>query len=853
MTESISQGIPFLDLGYQGIRLYKCNDISFTNLKRAGFGCEASPNKPDQLVVQGEAILIGIEDKSNSNQVEEAINGIKNKYLDALPNTRLFIARAGERTKIFYRFNNSQIVEVGTTRRGREVTCFGPKVITGENPEIQENLLFLSKQIAEGAEPVNLSLEIDPPGKYYNPLIVKQTQIFDLWQKIFVSTGENAHTCMATFVELLLYKGISDSNMLPDDYSIKTLSKTSVSNSLNTYKNVVRKYIRDNLFPTIANQPGVINGFAFEEQETVFKTVLKDLDGLGNLAQRQIDPDFKRRVIEAFLGSAHKEGAIKSGKHLTPRILIQAIWEMANPAEGKGITDPACGVGGFVLEGLNYPYLFDPLKYNCLGIDRDEQMIITAKANMVLHLLDKFADPNYDNQILAEKINSTFIQARNNGTGTLGELEPNPKQTSEFQARYRADYVLSNVPFYVRGVTQIDESLNDIGKLPFYSSCGIGIESRFIKYILSQIESGDPGLAFVIVTDGILYRHKDAIRDTINKKADVLGIISLPSGCFQNNNWKTSILIFQKKGIKPEYSPVFLYCVKNIGVSLDAYRTPIEENDIPGLKQAWEKRSGKIEDPSCKLIPRDEFLEAKRWSDLFGWCSKNGDISNPSFSEFIETAGKLTDEINQLLGDADKSLGNLFALETYEEIALGDERYFETNTPKYKATIGRGRMSPGLYPLFSSQIDGPVQLMKDAAHPPILIENELEGKNEKLISWNIKGDPASDIRMHDVPFYATENRGLIRITNDCIDFNYVLYYLRENLRRLGGFKRSDEAHAGKVKRIKIKVPLDDKGNFDLIKQKEIADNYKRILELREIVKGKTQELENLVDNIDVFK
>jgi hypothetical protein len=73
------------------------------------------------------------------------------------------------------------------------------------------------------------------------------------------------------------------------------------------------------------------------------------------------------------------------------------------------------------------------------------------------------------------------------------------------------------------------------------------------------------------------------------------------------------------------------------------------------------------------------------------------------------------------------------------------------------------------------------------------------------------------------------------------------------LRKLGRFKRSDEAHAGKVKRIKIKIPLDDRGNFDLGKQTEIADNYKRILELREIVKGKTEELEMLVDNIDVFK
>jgi hypothetical protein len=76
MTESISQGIPSLGLGDQDIKLYKCNDISFTNLKREGFRCEASPNKPDQLVGQGDVILIGIEDKLNSNRTDEAIKDI---------------------------------------------------------------------------------------------------------------------------------------------------------------------------------------------------------------------------------------------------------------------------------------------------------------------------------------------------------------------------------------------------------------------------------------------------------------------------------------------------------------------------------------------------------------------------------------------------------------------------------------------------------------------------------------------------------------------------------------------------------------------------------------------------------
>lgn len=852
MTESTSQGIPFLDLGVKGLRLYKCNDISFTNLARQGFRCNDSPKKPDQLVTFGEKVLIGIEDKSLSTQMDEAIRQIKDNYITALPETHYFIARAGERVKVFYRLKSSQLTEIGTTLRGREVTCFGVKVITGENKEVRKYLRLFSQQILKNQMPSNGSIEIDPPSTYYNPLIVKQNTIFNLWQKIFVSTGENAHICLSTFVELLLYKGMSDASLLPQEYSIDALTDENKKNSLHTYKKVVRSYIRTNIFPTIANQPGIINGFAFEEQETVFKAVLQDLSDLGNLSQRQLDPDFKRRVIEAFLGSAHKEGTIKNGKHLTPRIIIQAVWEMANPKEGKRIVDPACGVGGFILEGLNYPYQFDVMKYNCFGVDRAEEMIITAKANMMLHILDKFADPKSNKQKLVQKINETFYQAKNNGTGTLGELEKTPSKNSEFRSKYPADYIFANVPFYVNGVAQIDSSLKDIGLSSFYDSCGIGVESRFLKYILSEIERGDPGVAFVIVTDGILYRHKDNIRDTINENADVIGIVSLPKGCFQNNNWKTSILIFKKKA-KEEHAPVFLYNAENIGVSLDSYRTPIQENDIPGLKRAWCSRaSGETTDPKCRMIPRKEFLATLRWSDLFLWCNIINTDDNISFSEFIEAAEKINVQIGKILKDADSGLGAVFTMEQSIDIELGDENYFDTTQPEFKATVKHARLNVGRYPLYSSQVTGPVALMEDAEHRPILADNE-SGETKKIISWNIKGDPCEDIRAHDIPFYATENRGLITVKSNKIHFDYLLYYLREHLKKLGNFKRSDEAHVGKVKRLTVKLPVDNKGNIDLNKQAEIASNYQKILQLRKDVDDKMQELKVLMKNIDIFK
>jgi len=857
MSESITQGIPALDLGSNNLKLLKCNDISFSSLKRAGFNCLDSRKKPDQLVIVDgniKNIIIGIEDKLSSMQLDEAIRQIKDNYLSALPNTKYFIARAGERVEVFYRISQNKIIEIGTTKRGRQVQCFGPSIITGENPDIQSNLLLFAIQVLADKPPVNGSIEIDPPREYFNPLLVNQTTIYSLWQKIFVCTGEQAHTCLDTFVELLLYKGISDAGILPNDYRISSLINQNRTNSLDFYNNTIRNHIKTRLFPTAPNQPGVINGFAFEGQETVFKDVLKDLDSLGNLAQRQLDPDFKRRIIEAFLGSANKEGSIKNGQHLTPRNIIQAIWRMANPPQGVRIVDPACGVGGFILEGLNYPYEFNYRTFNCIGLDRSKEMIILAKANMILHLLDKLASGLSNVEEINRIVHSTFLHVDNNGTGTLGELIQDPDDNKAFTVKHPADFVLTNVPFFTNGVGEIEKSLKDNGNLDiYYKSCGLGVEARFIKYILGQIKNGNPGIAYIIIPDGVLYRVKDNVREVIKQNADVLGIISLPKGCFQNNDWKTSILIIKKKTQEIEYSPVFLYNVEHIGISLDSFRTPTEHNDLPNLITAWERRlSGSTEDPKCRLVSRDEFNRTERWIDLFSWCNIKDD-SSISFSEFVESIEEINRDISNKISEADRTMGSIFTLERSRTIKLSDTNYFITKSPDYKTTIKFARLNPGKYPLFSSGVDGPVEYMFNTNIPPVLIENETKRANKKIISWNIKGDAGKDVRLHTEPFYCTENRGLIEVINPELDIEYVLYYLKEHLINDGAFSRANEAHVGKVKQLSIKVPLREDGSIDLEKQKQIADNYKYILELKNLIHQNIMDMNKLITQIDVFK
>jgi hypothetical protein len=295
---------------------------------------------------------------------------------------------------------------------------------------------------------------------------------------------------------------------------------------------------------------------------------------------------------------------------------------------------------------------------------------------------------------------------------------------------------------------------------------------------------------------------------------------------------------------------VFLYDVQNIGVSLDAYRTPIEKNDIPSLKKAWERRlSGVTSDPNCKLINRDEFLHAEKWSDLFSWCRQIDNDNAISFGDFVSSAIQVNNSITDLLKETDKKLGGVFQLDDYLEIELGDNSYFKTSAGDFKTTIGYARLHPGQYPLFSSQIDGAVEYMYDENNPPTLLNNE----DRKIISWNIKGDPCKDVRVHTEPFYVTENRGLIEIVHPDVVFDYILFYLREHLIQLGNFSRENEAHVGKVKRLTIKIPAKRDGSIDYDKQLSIAANYQAIADLKKNVQKEISTISELLQNIDVFK
>ena len=209
------------------------------------------------------------------------------------------------------------------------------------------------------------------------------------WQDIWLACGEQPEACLATFIEVLIFKFLSDLGVLranpsgiPVDFD--TVIRKNANLILRYYFDNVRPEIR-RLFPAGDDGTSVINGIVFNpksgDQGKLFLQILERFRDFGSL--KKIDPEFKSRIFERFL---KKNLSVKNwGQYFTPRNVVKAMVEMSGIEHlppGAVVADPACGVGGFILEPLmnKRPHDFRSTAraLHYVGWDRDDKTIILA-------------------------------------------------------------------------------------------------------------------------------------------------------------------------------------------------------------------------------------------------------------------------------------------------------------------------------------------------------------------------------------------------------------------------------------------------------------------------------------------
>src|SRR5690606_25869362 len=330
-------------------------------------------------------------------------------------------------------------------------------------------------------------------------------------------SGATPENCLYTFVELFIFKYLSDLGVLQGMFSFNTLYSSYDDNTedevLENYANNIRPKIKT-LFPENSiDKTTIINGTIFVSKDqkavqgysTVFRKVLKKFMDYGKL--ENIDYDFKSKLFESFL----KESISKKnwGQYFTPLKVVRAIVEMAKDdiKVGAKICDLACGVGKFLLEPIitKLDQLYEVKKNKLIpkltirgfdkGFDKDEQKtIILAKANMLIYFSDLIKDnPNITSEF-AKLFNESFLLKTNSILGTLSD---------PVEEEY--DLILTNPPYVTGGSSNLrDEIKEEVGLVNYFKINDSGGEGVLMEWIIKSLHPN--GKVFIVVADGIFNR-----------------------------------------------------------------------------------------------------------------------------------------------------------------------------------------------------------------------------------------------------------------------------------------------------------------------------------------------------------
>lgn len=686
-----------------------------------------------------------------------------------------------------------------------------------------------------------------------------------VWQDLWAVSGATPENCLYTFVEIFIFKYLSDLGVLKGMYSFyDLLGKYSGNNEnevLEYYATTVRVKIKE-LFPgNPKDKTTIINGTIFVSKDdkavsgyaTVFHRILKRFSDFGTL--ENIDYDFKSKLFETFL----KESISKKnwGQYFTPLKVVRSIVNMVDLAPGMEICDPACGVGKFLLEPIlhNLHRFFvvdgDELKPQIMlhgydkGFDKDEQKtIILAKANMLIYMSGMIREHPDMTQKFAKLFNDTFLLQTNSILGTLAK-----------PIKDKFDLILTNPPYVMSGSSNLKEEIEKQDELKkYFSVSAMGIEGLFMEWIVRALKPG--GKAFVVVPDGIMNRSNDKkLRDFILNQCNIDAVISLPLNTFFTTNKKTYILALTKKvpimasgiaTLQKQTTPVFTYLCSEIGETRDVYRFDIDQNDLEVASDLFNMFKGakakfKTDDKRCKIVSIDSFYTGSHWSVDRWWTRDEkielgveDSVETVSLEEYISmvsdaasTLMEFDEPLRELVKKKSEITNNI-------EVSLNDTRLFDLSIGK--RLLRKNFIEPhGDIPAYSANVFTPFAYLD---------ESNITDWSTPYVLWGIDGDFSFNVMPLSQKFATTDHCGAIQILHPYINPYYIAYTLEENKHKYG-FDRGLRASLTNMKNIRISIPVDSSGKFDVAAQARIADSLLEMKQVRDIVLEKRMGIDNV--------
>ena len=761
----------------------------------------------------------------------------------------------------------------------------GQRIIDENNNEVKTNWnpieVTQDDSLVKLIERINSSID-EKNNKLIQKEFINPTDLAkQIWQDIWSVSGATPENCLYTFVELFIFKYLSDLKVLKTTNSFDFLMEMFKEDNTNDevlqyYADNIRKKIKE-LFPyNPLDNTTIINGTIFVSKDqksvagysTVFKKVLLKFKDYGKL--ENINYDFKSQLFESFL----KESISKKnwGQFFTPLKVIRSIEKMATNEikEGMTICDPACGVGKFLLEPIKSKLdnFYDITKDDVIpkitirgfdkGFDKDEQKtIILAKANMLIYFSDLIKEHPHLTKKFSKIFNDTFTLKTNSILGTLSEPVEN-----------EYDLILTNPPYVTSGSSNLKEEISKDGELKnYYKVNAMGVEGLFMEWIIKALKPN--GKAYIVVPDGIFNRKNDKkLREYIKSECFIDAIIALPEKTFFTTPKKTYILALTKKqNIQQiQTEPIFTYLVSEIGESRDIKRFDIEQDDLSEAVILFNMFKGakeyfKTDDKRCKILEFSNFQNnTNNWMIDNYWNNEEKislGIVDEKKSFTFEEIPFLFEEISSNIINKKEEVKEININKPlkqeieFKDISILDETYFTLKRGKRitKSTIESNK---GDVPVYSSS------KKKDSVLGYIskdyLIDEKLIYVTKPSVIFNLDGSVGYCFLKTDKEYSFIDVVASLIPVDENINLEYLKYQLQTEINKTGATYQT-KLYFNKIEQydIKIKIPFNKKDNtINLEKQKDIARKYKDIESVKESIKEELERISTIDIRIDDY-
>ncbi|MCX6632334.1 MAG: N-6 DNA methylase [Candidatus Solibacter sp.] len=315
-----------------------------------------------------------------------------------------------------------------------------------------------------------------------------------------------------------------------------------------------------------------------------------------------------------------------AGEFYTPRHIIAAMVQVAQPRLGERVYDPCFGSGGFLWMAAN------EIRRHPGQMGR-EQLEQFHKRTIYGRELGPLAYLNGTMGLLLHDIREANLELVNT-------LEVHTSNVSE---RDKYSVILANPPYG--------------GKLPQQVQTNFTVRSAatevlFLQHIMANLAKG--GRAAVIVPEGVLFRGgPDAtVRQRLLREFNVHTILSLPPGLFlPYTGVKANVLFFSREDDGRGTESIWYYELTNDGFELKQTRKPVQGGQIQDFlekqrtrtecERSWVARVADLKqlDLSAKNPNRKDDYEHRPALDLV-----------QSMKAKQQRIAILLDEIEELLG-----------------------------------------------------------------------------------------------------------------------------------------------------------------------------------------------------------